>query len=85
MVSPEEQQDMILRLFFSFGVFAAGYYLGREVGRHEPVRRELERGRSSGLSEEIGRARSVPTQGGSFSGKGAGEPGRKTTKPSNLH
>ena len=76
---------MIFRLFFSFGVFAAGYYLGREVGRHEPVRRELERGRSSGVSEEIGRTRAVPTHNASFPGESGEEPGTKTTKPSDLH
>lgn len=44
---------MFFRIIVGLGTFAAGYYLGREVGRHEPVRRELEEGRASGRYREI--------------------------------
>ena len=44
---------MLFRLIMATGVFAAGYYLGREVGRHEPFRRELDEGRAVGTSEEV--------------------------------
>jgi hypothetical protein len=36
---------MIARLFLGAGLFALGYYLGREVGRAEPVCEELRRAR----------------------------------------
>lgn len=44
---------MLLRLIVGAGLFAAGYYLGREVGRHEPMRREIEQGRADGRSREV--------------------------------
>lgn len=36
---------MLLRLVTGVALFALGYYLGKEVGRMEPVREELERAR----------------------------------------
>ncbi len=44
---------MILRLLVTTGVFAFGYYLGREVGRQTPVRRELDAARSRGEYREV--------------------------------
>ena len=44
---------MLFRLIMATGVFAAGYYLGREVGRHETFQRELDEGRAAGASEEV--------------------------------
>jgi hypothetical protein len=44
---------MLFRLIMATGVFAAGYYLGREVGRHETFQRELDEGRAVGSSEEV--------------------------------
>lgn len=48
---------MLVRLIIGAGLFAAGYYLGREIGRHEPLRRELEHGRATGRSAEVFDAR----------------------------
>ena len=36
---------MILRLLVGVGLLALGYYVGREVGRAEPVREELRKAR----------------------------------------
>lgn len=36
---------MIFRLLLGVGLLAAGYYIGREVGRTEPLRGELDRAR----------------------------------------
>ena len=44
---------MLVRLIMGAALFAAGYYLGREVGRHEPLRREIEAGREARRSQEI--------------------------------
>lgn len=44
---------MIGRLLVSVGLFALGYYLGRELERQAPARRALEQGRRDGVSEEI--------------------------------
>ena len=46
---------MLVRLVLGVGLFALGYYLGREVGRAEPVREELRRAR-----EGAGEAPSEP-------------------------
>lgn len=37
---------MLLRLIAGVGLFAFGYYLGREVGRMQPIREELARARA---------------------------------------
>lgn len=44
---------MILRLILAIGLFAVGYYLGREVGRQMPIRRELDAARSRGDYTEV--------------------------------
>lgn len=36
---------MLGRLVVGVGLFALGYYLGREIGRTEPIRDELKRAR----------------------------------------
>ena len=36
---------MLLRLIAAAGIFALGYYIGREVGRMEPIIAELEKSR----------------------------------------
>ena len=33
---------MFFRVFVSLGLVALGYYVGREIGRGEPIRREME-------------------------------------------
>ena len=33
---------MVFRVFVSLGLLALGYYVGREIGRGEPIRREIE-------------------------------------------
>ena len=32
---------MLFRVFVSLGLLAVGYYLGREIGRGEPIRKDL--------------------------------------------
>jgi hypothetical protein len=39
---------MIYRLILNMGLFALGYYLGREVGRTESVRERMRQVRESG-------------------------------------
>ena len=43
---------MLLRLITGVGLFALGYYLGREVGRMAPVREELQRARDQDDAED---------------------------------
>ena len=38
---------MFARLIISAGLFALGYYIGREVGRMEPIIQELQRARDA--------------------------------------
>jgi hypothetical protein len=33
---------MFFRVFVSLGLLALGYYVGREIGRGEPIRREMD-------------------------------------------
>lgn len=48
---------MIVRLFLGAGLFALGYFVGKEVGRAESVREELRRAREeAALGEEEGLA-----------------------------
>lgn len=47
---------MIFRVFVSLGLLALGYYVGREIGRGEPIRKDLknlrdEDARKAALSE----------------------------------
>lgn len=39
---------MLLRVAFGVGLLALGYYVGREMGRNESLRRELERDQGPG-------------------------------------
>ena len=39
------------RLIIGVGLFTLGYYIGREVGRTEHVRRELEQARQARIEE----------------------------------
>ena len=32
---------MLFRVFVSLGLLAVGYYVGREIGRGEPIRKDL--------------------------------------------
>ena len=34
---------MIFRVFISLGLLGLGYYVGREIGRGEPIRKDLEK------------------------------------------
>lgn len=42
---------MLLRLIATAGLVAIGYYVGRQVGRMEPVREELARARDARLAD----------------------------------
>lgn len=42
---------MLLRLITSAGLIAFAYYVGKQVGRMEPIREELERARNAQLAE----------------------------------
>jgi len=42
---------MLLRLIASAGLIAIGYYVGKQVGRMEPVREELARARDARLAD----------------------------------
>jgi hypothetical protein len=43
--------EMLGRLIIGAGLLLLGYYVGREVGRSEEVRKELEQGRGEGESQ----------------------------------
>ncbi len=47
---------MLFRVFVSLGLVALGYYVGREIGRGEPIRREMEE-----LREQERSNRAVPS------------------------
>ncbi len=47
---------MIYRMIVNVGLFALGYYLGREVGRTEGVREQLRQAREGGGSVYLGEA-----------------------------
>ena len=49
---------MVFRVFVSVGLLALGYYVGREIGRGEPIRKDLEKLRD----EERRKAVAVETQ-----------------------
>lgn len=38
---------MIVRILTGFGLLALGYYVGREIGRAEPIRNHLEQSRKN--------------------------------------
>lgn len=39
---------MLFRVVVSFGLLALGYYVGREIGRGEPIRKDLKTLRDEG-------------------------------------
>ncbi len=39
---------MIIRVLLGAGLLALGYYVGREVGRAEPIRKQLDEARTEG-------------------------------------
>ena len=43
---------MLARLIAGAGLFVIGYYLGKEIGRTEPIREELRRARERNSSPE---------------------------------
>jgi hypothetical protein len=61
---------MLLRIAFGVGLLALGYYVGREMGRAESLRRELDR--DGGLDDP----------GPERAPRSDGEPGRPTVDPS---
>ena len=52
---------MLYRILINLGIFAFGYYLGREVGRVESVREQLRQAREKGGSVYLGEAKVVDT------------------------
>lgn len=51
------RSPMLLRVAFGVGLLALGYYVGREMGRNDSLRRELEGGQGRGdLGPEEGPA-----------------------------
>lgn len=57
---------MIVRLFLGAGLFVLGYYMGREVGRAEPVREALRAAREGeGTGPAETREEGTGTGGGS--------------------
>ena len=53
---------MLIRMTVGVGLLAFGYYLGREVGRAEPLREELRRAREAAGSDD-GSAAAPGTRG----------------------
>ena len=43
---------MFFRVFVSMGLLALGYYVGREIGRGDPIRKDLENLRSEDRRKE---------------------------------
>ena len=44
---------MILRLIFTAGVFALGYYFGREMSKTEDIRESLKQAREEGKTQPL--------------------------------
>ena len=44
---------MIFRVFVSMGLLALGYYVGREIGRGEPIRKELKDWRDDETRKQV--------------------------------
>jgi hypothetical protein len=53
---------MFVRLAFGVGLLALGYFVGREMGRNESLRRELERERAPDESRPDDAAESFPNE-----------------------
>lgn len=51
---------MFVRLAFGVGLLALGYFVGREMGRNESLRRELERDRELNDARPDGAAQPTP-------------------------
>jgi hypothetical protein len=51
---------MFVRVFIGVGLLALGYFVGREVGRTESVREELERRRAGAGTEQPDQGDSGP-------------------------
>ena len=45
---------MLIRLMIGAGLFAAGYYLGKQIGITEPIRREMADARNEEADEPRG-------------------------------
>ena len=44
---------MFFRVFISLGLLALGYYVGREIGRGEPIRKELKDLRDDEVRKQV--------------------------------
>jgi hypothetical protein len=44
---------MIFRMFVSMGLLALGYYVGREIGRGEPIRKDLKDWRDDATRKQV--------------------------------
>lgn len=44
---------MLLRVIAGAGLLALAYYVGKQVGRMEPIREDLERRRDAAASDEV--------------------------------
>lgn len=44
---------MLTRIIFGLLILAVGYYVGRQVGRTEPIRKQLAEMREKGHMEQI--------------------------------
>jgi hypothetical protein len=44
---------MIFRVFVSMGLLALGYYVGREIGRGEPIRKDLKDWRDDETRKQV--------------------------------
>ena len=52
---------MIFRVFVSMGLLALGYYVGREIGRGEPIRKDLKDWRDDEARKQVhGRPQTPP-------------------------
>ena len=51
---------MFFRAFVSLGLLALGYYVGREIGRAEPIRKELENMRNEESRKETSSGAQAP-------------------------
>jgi hypothetical protein len=57
---------MFVRVFIGVGLLALGYFVGREVGRTESVREELERRRAGAGTEQPDQGDSGPDASNHF-------------------
>lgn len=64
---------MLLRIAFGVGLLALGYFVGREMGRNESLRRELEQERGDGDQEPDGAAHSSASESRGTAASASGE------------